>query len=219
MKEVGEGGGGRPVHRLRTKTALFSGLLHLGPQSAGAAQGGVQLGPKERAGLGWGPVGASSQRRRTLGGRPRDARARPPQRTLPVGRGRIRWERGHRRPSPPPLHAHTRSRSRRRSRKEARSESEQPLVKEKDMHRQLGNLCRWRRAGRARARRIPGSLGACLVACKGIATPGQAVIRLDGVPRPYGDQAPSLSLGSGHSRLFSPGGEPRAGHPAALKTP
>lgn len=57
------------------------------------------------------------------------------------------------------------------------------------------------------------------MACKGIATPGQAVMRLDGVPRPYGDQAPSLSLGSGHSCLFSPGGEPRAGHPAALKTP
>ena len=51
----------------------------------------------------------------------------------------------------------------------------------------------WARAAHSR------QLSACLVACRGIATPGQAVIRLDGVPRPYGDQAPSLSPGSGHS--------------------
>lgn len=49
-------------------------------------------------------------------------------------------------------HTRARARSPQRSRKEPRSESEQPLVKERDMHRQLGNLRRWRRAGHAPAR-------------------------------------------------------------------
>lgn len=107
MKEVGEGGGGWPVHRLRMKTALCSGLLHLGPQSAGAAQGAT--GAEETAGLGWGPIGVSSQRHRTPGGRPRDARARAPQRALPVGRGRIRRSAGT--GLPHPAHRPTRTRA------------------------------------------------------------------------------------------------------------
>lgn len=42
-------------------------------------------------------------------------------------------------------------------------------MKEKDMHRQLGNLRWWQRAGRARAAHSR-QLGACLVARRGIAT-------------------------------------------------
>ena len=52
MKEVGEGRGGWPVHRLRMKTALFSGLFHPGPQSAGAAQDATGTEETSRAGLG-----------------------------------------------------------------------------------------------------------------------------------------------------------------------
>lgn len=122
-------------------------------------------------------------------------------------------------PPRPPPHAHTRSRAHGaggRSRKEARSESEQPLVKEKDMHR-LGIYAGGN--GLARARHIPGSGRALWPAGE---SPRQAVICLRKASlRPYGDQAPSLSPGSGHSRLFKPGsGEPRAGQsPRRLKTP
>ena len=150
MKEVGEGRGGWPVHRLRMKTALFSGLFHPGPQSAGAAQGATGTEETSRAGLG---------ARRCQFSAPSDAgRPTPRCRSAPSLWARVASAGSARAQAPPPPappHAHTRSRSRRWSRKEARSESEQPLVKEKDMHRQLGNLRRWRRAGRAR--RIPGS--------------------------------------------------------------
>lgn len=78
---------------------------------------------------------------------------------------------GHARARAHTLPQHTRSRSRRRSRKEARSESEQPLVKEKDMHRQLGNLCRWRRPGRAHAAR-PRQPGSGLAALAEASPPG-----------------------------------------------
>ena len=85
------------------KTALFSGLFHPGPQSAGAAQGATGTEETSRAGLG--AVGASSQRHRTLGGRPLDARARPP-----CGLGsHPPGARGHRRPRPP--HRPTRTRA------------------------------------------------------------------------------------------------------------
>lgn len=74
--------------------------------------------------------------------------------------------------------------------------------------------------GWARARGTFPAAGRVLGGLQGNRYPRQAVIWLEGVPRPYGDQAPSLSPGSGHSRLFSPGsGEPRAGQPAALKNP
>lgn len=81
-------------------------------------------------------------------------------RALPAG-----WERADTRArTHTHTRAHARSRGQRRSRKEPRSESEQPLVKETDMHRQPGNCCACgelgtpgRRApgGRARARRPP----------------------------------------------------------------
>lgn len=165
--------------------------MDLGPEGP-AGQGGpgpsAALPLRESAGR-----GAAWRRRQAAGPGsphpPRAAGARPPG---ACGRAHA--------------HTHARSRRRQRRRKEPRSESEQPLVKEKDMHRQLGNLCRWQRAGQAGHRHAARSQQlVCARRPPAEKTPPRRAWR------PSDNKVP-LALASAHPASSGPGGH-CGGHP------
>lgn len=147
------------------------------------------LGPTSRDCAGWGGTVAAGA------AFPRSCRAAGPRRARLLAAEAPAERHPERARARSPLNACTRARPRsgQSSREEPRSESEQPLVKESDMHRQLGNVRRWRRAGHApqRTRGAVPAAGHVLGgprggnATRGVASTGVARVR-----RPCGDKAP-----------------------------